>query len=1019
MEQKGKSKRIFIALLTVIVFGLLLTSFRLQWIKLFNETGDHPVIVNGELDLREWDFSKGKTIPLNGEWAFYPYQLITSEDVLKQQEGRKMITVPGDWSETLNPQNLEPFGYGTYHLRILVNPNDQQAYGMQVPSVRSASALYVNGLLSGQSGQVGESEEETKAFNVPYLSSTIRADENGVIDILLQATNYADPRSSGLVRLIKFGDAEKIYNDSNLSMILQVTTSVVFIVFALFACILYAIGIRDSRMIYFAIVLVVISIGSLMGGDEKVLMHYLETDYTLTFKLSFSILIIFSWALLYCVKPQVQSLSKKLLPIYSVLSLIIIVIVYLLPMSYLNLSSMFSLSYVVISILLAAIALLFGQKNFTGSIWLALSCVALASHFGWWIYTLNTGLKVIYYPFDLILSVILFAGVWFKQYHEMHRETKQLAEELQKVDKIKDEFLVNTSHELRNPLHSILNISEAILERERETLEARSIKDLETVLAVSRRMSGMVNELLDLQQIEKGNPYLQMTPCSLQAIASGVIDMLTHTVEGKPVQIINDIPARFPLIVADEKRIIQILFNLLHNAVKFTNEGTIRIQAAQLGDEAQIMITDTGIGMEKSVIQSIFEPYVQGHQKESGGFGLGLNISRKLVELHGGKLDVQSILGEGSTFTFKVALANTEARDENLSRKIEETMETFQLHEQISAATEQETAYSQILVVDDDPVNLQVIKAMLDPEPYEIQTVLSGEEALRLLGEKEWDLIISDVMMPEISGYDLTKRVRERFSATELPILLLTARSESVDINYGFLVGANDYVTKPVDALEFKARVAALANIRKSMEERLQLEAEFLQAQIQPHFIFNALNTMMALSEIDLDRMRKVLVAFSQLLRGKFVFNELNQMTSIEKEIQLVESYLYIEEERFSDRLHVHWEIESDLNFTIPALMIQPLVENAIHHGIMKRPEGGSLTIQILEKPSYIEIIVEDDGVGMDPATLEKITTQTATLSGGIGLLNTDLRLKRKYGEGLQIKSTKGLGTIISFKIPK
>lgn len=143
------------------------------------------------------------------------------------------------------------------------------------------------------------------------------------------------------------------------------------------------------------------------------------------------------------------------------------------------------------------------------------------------------------------------------------------------------------------------------------------------------------------------------------------------------------------------------------------------------------------------------------------------------------------------------------------------------------------------------------------------------------------------------------------------------------------------------------------------------MESAWLQAQIQPHFLFNALNTVVALSEIDLDRMQRVLEAFSSLLRGKFQFDSLNELVPIKQEIDLVQAYLLIEKERFGDRLCVIWEIDESSNLMLPSLTIQPLVENAIHHGLMKQIKGGTLTIRISDFDTYAEISVKDDGGGL------------------------------------------------------
>jgi sensor histidine kinase YesM len=418
-----------------------------------------------------------------------------------------------------------------------------------------------------------------------------------------------------------------------------------------------------------------------------------------------------------------------------------------------------------------------------------------------------------------------------------------------------------------------------------------------------------------------------------------------------------------------------------------------------------------------------------------GGFGLGLSISKQLVELHGGTLVVSSVLGEGSKFTFSLSLAGLEAEEENdvphsfeplplQSMPIQEIASSVYMEKvKIPPATNQTTLIEMnrerpiLLVVDDDPVNLQVLEAILPPDEYDLTMVTSGKEALAVLDTKEWDLVISDIMMPQMSGYELTRMIRERFTLTELPVLLLTARSQPKDIQSGFLAGANDYVTKPVEAIEIKSRIEALATIKQSVRDQLRLEAAWLQAQIQPHFIFNALNAVTALSDINLDKMRNLLDEFSNFLRNKFKFQNMDKLVPIEEELSLVRSYLYIEKVRFEERLQVIWETDDCGDIKVPFLTIQPLVENAIRHGIMKRNRGGTILIRISVYETHAEIIVEDDGDGIDGAQLQRILERKADSHSGVGLINTDLRLKRHFGTGLHITSTLGTGTKVTFHV--
>ncbi|WP_313894022.1 ATP-binding protein [Psychrobacillus sp.] len=1020
MEYNRNTIYIWKVLVIAILFVLVLTVLRLFWIAAF-EDADQPQIVDGELDLRNWDFSDDPSITLDGEWEFQPYTwLIDNKDT--DAKDPQYITVPGNWGTLLNPEDHSTYGYGSYRLRILVDSASNSIYGIRISSVRSASELYANGQLLEKSGTIGESEENSVGWNVPYTSSLFMNDD-GVIEVVIQASNFQAPDRGGLIRSVKFGTKDAIAREVKLSETLQLITSVIFIVHALFACMLFLGGFRDKRLLYFAVVTVGTMLYYLLASDEKILLDWLPLGYNWAFKLTCLSMLASAYALIQCVKPQFPALLRKYVHYHAILCGGVALLTIILPLHYLSEISSLCFVIVIVSALLAAFALL--RVSFAtdhGNYLLIMSIISMGNHFVWaGIFTV-TGIKVMYYPIDLILSVAFLAAVWFRHYHQLHVETKKQAKKLQQADKFKDEFLANTSHELRNPLHGILNMSQAVLERERGTLEAKSLSDMEVVLSVGRRMSLLLDDLLDATSLKEGGPKLQLKPFFIQTVISGVVDMLQFMMEGKSIRVINGIPDSFPPLFADENRVIQIVFNLLHNAVKYTNEGEITIEGYVKGKNAHIVILDTGIGMDEETMQNVFTPYEQGHHSESvikGGLGLGLGIAKQLVELHEGTLQAHSTLGTGSEFTFTLPISDApiandvSASDDSVKLVVAETLS------QLEAQQELVDDLPRILVVDDDPINLQVINSILSSDHYEILTVTSGEKALVALHAKEWDLVISDVMMPQMSGYELTQKIRKIFSMTELPVLLLTARSQSTDIEKGFLSGANDYVTKPVDALELRSRVRTLTSVKRSMHERLRMEAAWLQAQIQPHFLFNTLNTVIALSEIDLKRMNNVLEALSRLLWKKFQFDNMNELTHIEEEITLIQAYLLIEKERFGDRLRVVWEIDEGLDLMIPSLTIQPLVENAIGHGIMKRITGGQLTIRISNYDTYVEISVEDDGIGIDETVLTGLLERTPSNQSGIGLLNTDLRLKRLFGKGLQIISAPNEGTKVNFIVYK
>ncbi|MGE7544657.1 hybrid sensor histidine kinase/response regulator [Sporosarcina newyorkensis] len=1027
----------------LLMIGLLLflSGSRILWMDTFRNLTDTQ-IKNGQLDLRDWHAQEGEVLLLDGEWEFYPSQLMMDpEGLMNASDGpKKLVQVPGRWNEEFQDGKSTPYGYGSYRLRLYVNKSEMLNYSIYVPSVRSSSQVFVNGRLLAGSGQVEKTKDEYTAKNLPYLS-TFTADEDGVIDIVIQAANFKDARRSGIIRSVKFGSEAAISKERNFSLSLQVLASVIFFLHSIYALVLYFLGNREKKLLYFSLLLFCITLMNLISNDEKLFHLLFDVGYEWDFRLANILVPIAGLALVQCMDHRSLPYWRLMNPVYSVIAMGTAIVTLFLSSS--QIIMLFPVYYLLAGFAVAVSLITIFKKiyrNFTGNVLLLLSLLIVAHHFAWMIFWRETGVSVVHYPFDLILSIGCFASIWFKDYFTMHAETAKLAVQLQKVNEHKDQFLTNTSHEFKNPLHGIINMSQSVLKRERNLLKTKSVHELETILTVGRRMSLLLNDLLDLASLREGHPRIHTKSVAIQPIVNGVMDMLQFLVEIKPIHVINEISEDFPAVIADENRVIQIIYNLLHNAIKYTDEGEIYIRSKVKGERALIMISDTGMGIDGDFLRHLFSPYEQAVDATmtEGGIGLGLNISKQLVELHGGQLEVSSTPGKGSTFTFSLELdpLDQHGKTENASSMeaqyavpyelplnyLKET--SFDLTDaEISATTDQMALLEgrgrrlPVLIVDDDPINLQVLQSILSVDQYDVTTATSGKEALDQLNKKEWNLVITDVMMPRMSGYELTKMIRKRYSLTELPILLLTARSDLKDIQAGFLAGANDYVTKPVEMLELRARVRALAEIKEVAREQLQLEAAWLQSQIQPHFLFNTLNSVIALSEIDLNKMKGLLMELSEFLRSKYQFQHIDELIPIQEELNIVRSYLNIEQVRFGDRLNVVWEMDGCKDLKIPFLSIQPLVENAVRHGVMKRISGGTITIYCTLYEGYVEISIKDDGIGMDGAQLHSLLERKKGSQTSIGLINTNQRLTRQFGTGLQIKSTPNQGTVVSFQV--
>jgi two-component system sensor histidine kinase ChiS len=415
-------------------------------------------------------------------------------------------------------------------------------------------------------------------------------------------------------------------------------------------------------------------------------------------------------------------------------------------------------------------------------------------------------------------------------------ETKNT--ELQRLDKLKDDFLANTSHELRTPLNGIIGIAESLIDGATGQLPEPTIFNLALISSSGKRLSSLINDILDFSQLKHKTIVLQIKPVGMREIASVILTLSQPLVGKKKLQLINSVAPELPPIAADENRLQQILYNLIGNAIKFTESGTVEISAELVTGNAQsppnsqlaITVSDTGIGIAEDKLERIFESFEQADgstAREYGGTGLGLTVAQQLVELHGGKIWVSSTVGVGSQFTFTLPVS--ESQPEFSSRQPcltegdrilippELPPESSIINSQVLAKSEfPESERLKILVVDDEPINIHVIINSLSREKYEITQASNGLEALNLIqsGFKP-DLILLDVMMPQMTGYEVCREVRKKYSPLEMPILMLTAKNQTTDLVEAFNLEANDYVTKPFIKKELLARINTQIRLAK------------------------------------------------------------------------------------------------------------------------------------------------------------------------------------------------------------
>lgn len=416
-------------------------------------------------------------------------------------------------------------------------------------------------------------------------------------------------------------------------------------------------------------------------------------------------------------------------------------------------------------------------------------------------------------------ATILENSILFNQAAELER-ARLINERLVQMDKLKDEFLANTSHELRTPLNGIIGLAESLYDGVAGKLGQNARRNLALIVSSGKRLANLVNDILDFSKMRSHDLKIHQKPVSIRVVADVVLTISQALISGKRLTLRNAITEDIPPVWGDEERLQQILHNLVGNAVKFTESGEIIVSAQEQGNMVAITVKDTGIGIPGDKIDDIFRSFEQvdaSATRAYGGTGLGLAVTKQLIELHNGAIRVESQVGRGSAFTFTLPVSDQMPEPslaENQIAQIEEIDEAETVESE--PATQAAMAEFKILVVDDEPVNQQVLANYLAAGNYSVTQAFNGREALRLIEtDPQYDLVLLDIMMPHMSGYEVSQKIREKFLPSELPVIMLTAKNQVADLVEGFSCGANDYLAKPLSKNELLSRIKTHLNLLK------------------------------------------------------------------------------------------------------------------------------------------------------------------------------------------------------------
>jgi len=442
-----------------------------------------------------------------------------------------------------------------------------------------------------------------------------------------------------------------------------------------------------------------------------------------------------------------------------------------------------------------------------------------------------------------------------RRLEETTLQLQESNEKLKSLDQVKMQFFANVSHELRTPLTMMLAPLVPIIQERMGPITDLQKETLDSIRRNGYRLLKLINNLLDLNKLEAGRMRLRPKTLDFDDYIESILSSVKVMADQKNISLFFQHPLTKVELTIDPDQFEKVVLNLLSNALKFTPEkGRITLYIEERLDSVILTVEDTGIGVPANMLDAVFDRFRQVEGAAARGFagtGIGLSLAKEIVSLHGGMIHLESEIGKGSRFIVELLKGTAHFSDEITDRRQFDQPVAFKKREsdsekegvqvqdivsnvrdlqlidlekvdfQAAARTERRHDY-QLLVIDDNPEVLKLMQLLLNDE-FDLDFATSGDEGLRIIRERAPDLVLSDVMMPGMDGHELCRRIKVKESSKHIPILLVTARSASEMLAAGMESGADDYIIKPFNAVELKARIRSHLRMR-------QVEAELALA---------------------------------------------------------------------------------------------------------------------------------------------------------------------------------------------
>lgn len=759
-----------------------------------------PKAVKGVLDLRSAKFDE-TPININGEWIFY-WKLLkktSRSDIYHEYEN-----LPELWSDILwKGKPISSQGFATYEVKILL-PKNRDQLAFKVPDMYSAYELYVNGKIIARNGIPGISKEST----TPYWSTQVKPFlATDTLNLKLFISNFHHSKG-GISKPIQIGLFNELQDKSNLDHAFDFLLTGCMLMGGLYFLGLYLLGRHDKSTLYFSLFCFFYSYRVVGSGDYMLHTVFPYISWQLAIHLEYiSLFMAVAMFALYTryLYPK-DTPTKIIFCMIGVCFAFALITVLSPPILFSQLMNPFVgllIPYIFFAIYIYWVAY---RNKRIGAKYALLSTIAIFIIF----ITLIFAYYDIAYPQELLLFAG-YLGFFFCQSlilsFRFAFTLKKAKEDAEVGLKVKSEFLSTMSHEIRTPLNAVIGMTHLMM---KENPRPDQQSHLDNLLFSAKNLLNIVNDILDFSTIEEGKMQFQTLPIDISDLAHKIISVNKASAKELNIDLLAELDETLPkVIMGDSARIAQIVGNLVQNAIKFTKSGWVKLKIDVVSRTAadvtlKISVEDTGIGIPLEKQKLIFERFTQIDSSTSrvfGGTGLGLSVSKRMLALQGSELMLESEEGKGSTFYFiQTFLIPDEPEIEK--PVISELPEVKPL---------QDLA---VLIVEDNRMNVLVIRGFLKRWGAVSDVAVNGQEAIEKLDPTRHQIVLMDLHMPVMDGYEATKQLRER--GETLPIVAVTASLAQDTRAKMFDIGISDIISKPIDPEKLLGVIIEQTKIKKT-----------------------------------------------------------------------------------------------------------------------------------------------------------------------------------------------------------